>query len=33
MDRSVEYYRELVRSLAALPAEVEWAEFKVNNQV
>ena len=32
MERSVEYYQELVRSLAALPTEVEWAEFKVNNQ-
>lgn len=32
MDRSVEYYQELVKSLAALPAEVEWAEFKVNNK-
>ncbi len=31
MDRSVEYYQELVRSLAALPTEVEWAEFKLNN--
>ena len=31
-DRSTEYYQDLVRSLAALPTEVEWAEFKVNNQ-
>ena len=29
--RSVEYYKELVRSLAKLPSEVEWVEFKVNN--
>ncbi len=32
MERSVEYYQELVHSLAGLPTEVEWAEFKVNNQ-
>ncbi len=32
MNRSIEYYQELVRSLAALPTEVEWAEFKVNNK-
>ena len=31
-DRSVEYYQDLVRSLAKLPTEVEWAEFKVNNK-
>ncbi len=31
-ERSTEYYRGLVRSLAALPTEVEWVEFKVNNQ-
>lgn len=31
-DRSIEYYRELIRSLAALPTEVEWVEFKVNNK-
>lgn len=32
MNRSIEYYQELVRSLAALPTEVEWSEFKVNNR-
>ena len=32
MERSVAYYQELVRSLAALHTEVEWAEFKVNNK-
>ncbi len=32
MERSVEYHQELVRSLAALPTEVEWTEFKVNDQ-
>lgn len=32
MNRSIEYYQELVKSLAALPTEVEWAEFKVNNK-
>lgn len=32
MERSIEYYQELLRSLAALPTEVEWVEFKVNNQ-
>ena len=32
MNRSAEYYHELVKSLSALPAEVEWAEFKVNNR-
>ncbi len=32
MNRSIEYYQELIRSLAALPTEVEWAEFKVNNK-
>ena len=32
MNRSSEYYQELVKSLAALPTEVEWAEFKVNNK-
>lgn len=32
MNRSIEYYQELVRSLAALSTEVEWAEFKVNNK-
>lgn len=31
-NRSKEYYQELVKSLAALPTEVEWAEFKVNNK-
>ena len=31
-ERSDDYYRELVRSLAAFPTEVEWAEFKVNNK-
>lgn len=31
-ERSSEYYQELVRSLAALPTEVEWVEFKVNNK-
>lgn len=31
-DRTTEYYQELVRSLALLPTEVEWAEFKVNNR-
>ena len=30
--RSTDYYRELVRSLAALPTEEECVEFKVNNQ-
>ena len=32
IERSIEYYQELVRSLAALPTEVEWVEFKVNNK-
>ena len=32
MYRSIEYYQDLVRSLAALPTEVEWSEFKVNNK-
>ena len=32
MNRSMEYYQELVRLLAALPTEVEWVEFKVNNK-
>lgn len=32
MNRSIEYCQELVKSLAALPTEVEWAEFKVNNK-
>lgn len=32
IERSIEYYQELVRSLAALPTEVEWIEFKVNNK-
>lgn len=32
MNRSIEYYQELVRSLSTLPTEVEWAEFKVNNK-
>lgn len=32
MNRSTEYYQELVKSLAKLPIEVEWAEFKVNNK-
>ena len=32
MNRSVEYYQELIRSLTALPTEVEWVEFKVNNK-
>ncbi len=32
MDRSVEYYQEIIRTLAALPTEVEWVEFKVNNK-
>lgn len=29
-NRSTEYYQELVRSLAALPTETEWIEFKLN---
>ena len=32
LDRSYDYYQELTRSLAALPTETEWVEFKVNNQ-
>ena len=32
IERSIEYYQELVRSLATLPTEVEWVEFKVNNK-
>ena len=32
MNRTTEYYQELVKSLAKLPMEVEWAEFKVNNK-
>ncbi|MES9857407.1 MAG: ATP-binding protein [Sedimenticola sp.] len=31
-DRSVEYLAGLVRELCKLPAEVEWVEFKVNNE-
>ncbi len=31
-ERSTEYYQELVHSIASLPTEVEWTEFKVNNQ-
>ncbi len=31
-DRSFDYYQELALSLAALPTETEWVEFKVNNQ-
>lgn len=30
--RSVEYYQELIHSIAALPTEMEWTEFKVNNK-
>ncbi|MBP5620680.1 MAG: ATP-binding protein, partial [Thermoguttaceae bacterium] len=30
-DCSSDHYQELTRSLAALPTETEWVEFKVNN--
>ena len=32
MNRSDEYYVELVRELCTLPNETEWVEFKVNVQ-
>jgi len=32
MERSKEYFQSLIRELAKLPQEVEWAEFKCNNK-
>ena len=32
VNRSDEYYKSLVRTLSKLPTEVEWVEFKCNNE-
>ena len=32
MERTKEYFQNLIRELAKLPQEVEWVEFKCNNK-